>query len=185
MYLIVGLGNPESDYSKTRHNMGFNVINAIAKDFGIDIDRKKFNGLYNDYLFNGKKVIFLKPQTFMNLSGDCVKAFVDYYNIDLDNVCIIYDDVDLEPGEIRVRKKGSSGGHNGMKSIIENLNSEEFPRIRVGIGKPKNNENLIEYVIGYVSKEDLDILNEGVIKAKDALIEFLSNGIDSCMNKYN
>lgn len=185
MYLIVGLGNPESDYSKTRHNMGFNVLNEIAKDFKIDINRDKFNGLFETYMYNGQKIVLIKPQTFMNLSGECVRAFVDFYKIDLDNLLVIYDDIDLEPGEIRIRKKGSSGGHNGMKSIIAHLKSEDFPRVRIGIGKPNKEDNLIEHVIGFVSEDDLEKLKSGVLKAKDAVIEILDNGIDSAMNKYN
>lgn len=165
--------------------MGFNVINEIAKEFGIEVNRKKFDGLYADYTFNGEKVVLVKPQTFMNLSGNCVKAFVDYYKIEKEKLCVIYDDIDLEPGEIRVRKKGSSGSHNGMKSVINSLGYEDFPRIRIGIGKPKNNSDLIKHVIGYVSDEELNTLKEGVNKAKEALIEFISNGIDSSMNKYN
>ncbi len=185
MYLIVGLGNPESDYDKTRHNMGFHVINKIAEDLNIKIDKFKFNGLFQKCVFEGKNVIFLKPQTFMNLSGESVKSFVDYYKINIEDICIIYDDIDLEPGEIRIRKKGSSGGHNGMKSIIENLKTEDFSRIRVGIGKPKDSNNLIEHVIGYVLPEELEKLEIGEEKGKEALKEFLKNGIDSAMNKFN
>lgn len=186
MYLVIGLGNPESDYSKTRHNMGFDVINEMASDLGIDIAKKKFSGLYEKCSFEGKNIIFLKPQTFMNLSGECVKEFVEYYKIDLNDIYVIYDDVDLEPGEIRIRKKGSSGGHNGMKSIIKCLGSQDFVRIRVGIGKPQNEKmDMIEYVIGHVPENEMKRLYEGVFKAKDALKEILTNGVDSAMNKFN
>ena len=185
MYLIVGLGNPESDYDKTRHNMGFHVINSLAKEFEIEINRNKFKGLFEKFIFENKNVIFVKPQTFMNLSGECVKAFVDYYKIDLENICIVYDDIDLEPGQIRVRKKGGSGGHNGMKSIIENLDSQDFARIRIGIGRPKDSSELIEHVIGFVPEDELVVLESGVDRAKEAVKEFLRNGIDVTMNKFN
>jgi len=185
MYLIVGLGNPEEEYSKTRHNMGFNVINKIANKYGIEVNKKKFDGLCGDGIIDAEKVILLKPQTYMNLSGKSIIQVINFYKIPLENVIIIYDDVDVEPGLIRIRKKGSSGSHNGMKSVIQELNSEEFTRIRVGIGKPKYNNDMINYVIGSISEEDKSKLEEGVNKAQEATIEILKNGIDIAMNKFN
>lgn len=185
MYLIVGLGNPETDYAKTRHNMGFNVINKLAKEYDVEISRKKFNSEYGSTIINGEKVVFVKPQTFMNASGEAVIEFVNFYKVELDKVIVIYDDIDLEPGKIRIRKSGSSGSHNGMKSVIKFLNSEKFPRIRVGIGKPEKNVNMIEYVIGFVSEEDRKKLEIGEEKAKKAVMEILKNGIESGMNLYN
>lgn len=185
MYLIVGLGNPESDYANTRHNMGFNVINKLAKEYGLDVSRKKFKSEYEKAVIEGQKVIFVKPQTFMNSSGEAVIEFVNFYKIELDKIIIIYDDIDIEPGKIRIRKSGSPGSHNGMKSIVHFLNNENFPRIRVGIGRPSENFNMIEYVIGAIPEEDKHLLDVGVETAKDAIIEILKNGIDSSMNKYN
>ena len=185
MYLIVGLGNPEEDYSKTRHNMGFNVINKIADKYSIEVNKKKFDALYGDGTIEGKKVILLKPQTYMNLSGKSIIQVINFYKIPLENIIVVYDDVDVEPGLIRIRKKGSSGTHNGMKSVVSELNSEEFVRVRVGIGKPKYEGDMINYVIGAIPEEDIEKLNEGVKKATEATIEILKTNIDKAMNKFN
>lgn len=185
MYLIVGLGNPESDYSKTRHNMGFNVINKISEKYKIEVSKKKFDSLIGDGLIEGEKVILLKPQTYMNLSGKAIAQVVNFYKISLENIIVIYDDIDVEKGLIRIRKKGSSGSHNGMKSVVEELGTEEFARVRVGIGKPKYDNDMINYVIGAMSEEDAEILDKGTDKAKDAIIDILKNGIDVAMNKFN
>ena len=185
MYLIVGLGNPEADYANTRHNMGFNVINKLAKEYEIEITRKKFNSEYEVATIEGEKVILVKPQTFMNVSGEAVIKFVNFFKIDLDKLIIVYDDIDIIPGRIRIRKSGSAGSHNGMKSIVNFLESEKFPRIRVGIGKPEDPEKLIEYVIGAIEEQDKDILELGIEKAKKAIVEILQNGIDSAMNMFN
>lgn len=185
MYLIVGLGNPESDYANTRHNIGFNVINQLAKEYNIDVVRKKFNSEYEKNIIEGQKVILVKPQTFMNLSGEALIEFVNFYKIELDKIIIIYDDIDIEPGKIRIRKNGSAGSHNGMKSIVHHLKNQNFTRIRVGIGKPEGNANMIEHVIGGIPEEEKKILNEGVEKAKNAVVEILKKGIDASMNKFN
>lgn len=185
MYLIVGLGNPESEYSKTRHNMGFNVINELSKKYNIPVEKSKFKGLYGTGIIENEKVALLKPQTFMNLSGESLIEIVNFYKIPLENIIIIYDDIDIEPGNIRIRKSGSAGTHNGMKSIIEHLGTTEFSRIRVGIGKPAEHIDMITHVIGGVSKSDLETLQIGVEKARDAVIEILKNDISSAMNKYN
>lgn len=185
MYLIIGLGNPEEEYSKTRHNMGFNTINKLAKKYNIEINKSKFQGLYETATIEEQKVVLIKPQTYMNLSGNCVKEFVDFYKVESDNILVIYDDMDIEPGTIKIRKKGSAGGHNGMKSIIQMLGTEEFPRIRIGIGRPEHNGDEINYVIGAIPDEEIPKLEEGTEKAKEAVIEILRNGIDSAMNKFN
>ena len=185
MYLIVGLGNPESEYAKTRHNMGFCVINKLANQFQIDMTKTKFNSLYGTGIINGEKVVLLKPQTYMNLSGEAVKAFWDYYKLDLKDLVVIYDDIEIEKGTIRIRKKGSSGNHNGMKSIISNLQSEEFTRIRVGIGRPEHQNDMINYVIGKISDEEQERLEPGIEMAKEATIELIKSGVDIAMNKFN
>ena len=185
MYLIIGLGNPEEEYSKTRHNMGFNAINKIAEQYGIKVNKSKFQGLYESAIIEGQKVMLIKPQTYMNLSGECIKQFVDFYKIQKEEILVIYDDMDIEPGKIKIRKKGGAGGHNGMKSIIKMLGTEEFARIRTGIGRPKHSGDDIKYVIGAIPEEEIPKLDEGVEKAKEAVIEILKNGIDSAMNKLN
>ena len=185
MYLIVGLGNPEADYSKTRHNMGFNTINKIAEKYGIEMNKKKFDSLYGEGFIENEKVILLKPQTYMNLSGKAIIQVINFYKISLEDVCVIYDDMDVEPGEIKIRKKGGPGSHNGMKSVIAELNSEEFTRIRVGIGKPKFKDDSINYVIGAIPEEEKKVLDEGTTKAKEAMISILKEGIDRAMNKFN
>ncbi|MBR0351469.1 MAG: aminoacyl-tRNA hydrolase [Clostridia bacterium] len=185
MYLIVGLGNPEEEYAKTRHNMGFCTINKISKELNIEVNKTKFNSLYGTGMINEEKIILVKPQTYMNLSGEAVKAFVDFYKISLDNLIVIYDDIDLDKGKIRIRKKGSAGSHNGMKSVTHMLQTEEFPRIRVGIGKPDFPNDMINYVIGSISEEESKMLEPGIEMAKEAVIEALNNGIDSAMNKFN
>lgn len=185
MYLIVGLGNPETDYANTRHNMGFHVINELAKEYEIQILRKKFKSEYEIATIEDQKVILVKPQTFMNISGEAVIEFVNFYKIELDKIIIIYDDVDIEPGKIRIRKNGSAGSHNGMKSVVHFLNQENFARIRVGIGKPDEETNMIEHVIGAIPEAERQVLEEGVQRAKQAVIELLKNGIDSAMNKLN
>ena len=133
MYLIVGLGNPESDYANTRHNMGFNVINKLAEKYEIEVTKNNFKGLYGMGIIEGEKVILLKPQTFMNLSGESIVAVKNFYKIDIEDVLIIYDDIDTEPGKIRIRKKGSAGTHNGLKSVVHCLATTDFTRIRIGI----------------------------------------------------
>ena len=185
MKLIVGLGNPEKDYSRTRHNMGFNVLNLLAKEYEIDISRNKFEAEYGTGIIENEKVILIKPQTFMNSSGRSVIEFINFYKISLQDLIVVYDDIDIDVSNIRIRKSGSPGGHNGMKSIVNILADDRFPRIRVGIGKPELDDDLINYVIGAISEEEIPKLNEGVRKAKDAIVEILKNGIDYAMNKFN
>lgn len=185
MYLIIGLGNPEEEYSKTRHNMGFNTINEIARQYNIQISKSKFQGLYENTTIEGKKVMLIKPQTYMNSSGNCVREFMKFYKIEKENIIVIYDDMDIQPGQVKIRKQGGAGGHNGMKSIIQNIGTEEFWRIRIGIGRPEHNGDEINYVIGAIPEDEIPKLDDGVKKAKDAVIEILKNGIDSAMNKFN
>ena len=187
MKLIIGLGNPENEenYANTRHNMGFRTVNKLAEKFNINITRKKFNGLYGMGTIFGEKVVIVKPQTYMNLSGEAIADFVDFYKVSLDDIIVIYDDVDIKPGRIRIRKSGSSGSHNGMKSVVQYLASKDFARIRVGIGKPKFANDMINYVIGSVPDEEMKILEQGVVLAEEALEMTLKDGIDKAMNTYN
>ena len=183
MYLIVGLGNPEEDYSSTRHNMGFNTINKISKEYDIEVNKKKFKGLYGTGMIEGEKVILLKPQTFMNLSGESIKEVVDFYKIENDDIIVIYDDMDVDLGTIKIRKKGGPGSHNGMKSVVQYLGTD-FARIRVGIGRPEDND-FIRYVIGPIPEEEQEILDKSTTAAKDAVVEIIKSGVDNAMNKFN
>lgn len=185
MYLIVGLGNPEADYSKTRHNMGFNVINKLSEKYGIEVNKTKFKALVGNGIIEGEKVVLLKPQTFMNLSGEALIEAMNFYKISNEDIIVIYDDIDTLPGTIRIRKTGSAGSHNGMKSVIHNISTEEFSRIRVGIGRPEHTNDMINYVIGHIPENEVEILDEGCEIAKEAVIEIIKNGIDSAMNKFN
>ncbi|MCI8486458.1 MAG: aminoacyl-tRNA hydrolase [Clostridia bacterium] len=185
MYLIVGLGNPEQDYSKTRHNMGFEVINKISSKYNISVNKLKFNALYGTGIIEEEKVVLVKPQTFMNLSGESIIEFVKFYKIDINKLIVIYDDIDTKPGIIRIRKMGGPGTHNGMKSVVNILKTDKFPRVRVGIGMPERKTDLINYVIGHINEEEYNNLLIGVNKAENAITEILKNDIDIAMNKYN
>ena len=174
MYLIVGLGNPEKEYWNTRHNMGFNVINKIAENYKIEVTYKKYEGLFWLGEIEGEKVILLKPLTYMNLSGDCVAAVTKKLNIPLDKICVIYDDIDLDIGAIRYRINGSAGTHNGMRDIVSKLNSTEFPRVRIGIGKPADRP-LVDYVLSKVPKENERIYTESFDKVYRLILDFVKN----------
>ena len=163
--------------------MGFNTINKISKEYDIEVNKKKFKGLYGTGMIEGEKVILLKPQTFMNLSGESVKEVVDFYKIENDDIIVIYDDMDVELGTIKIRKKGGPGSHNGMKSVVQYLGTD-FARIRVGIGKPEDND-FIRYVIGPIPKEEKEIFDKSTTTAKEAVIEIIKKGVDNAMNKFN
>lgn len=185
MYLIVGLGNPEPQYSKTRHNMGFDVINLLSEKYNILVNKKDFEALYGIGQIEGEKVILLKPQTYMNESGRSIEKVKNYYNIPLENIIIIYDDIDLEVGVVKLRKKGGAGTHNGMKSVIEHLKSGNFMHIRIGTGKPEFKEIIISYVIGKLDDEKYKELLPSIKKAAVSVPEIIVNGIDIAMNKFN
>ena len=165
--------------------MGFNTINKLSQQYNIDVKQNKFQALYGSGIIEKEKVILLKPQTYMNLSGNSVKEVVDFYKIEKEKILVIYDDMDIDPGKIKIRKKGSSGGHNGIKSIIQMIGTEDFTRIRVGIGRPMHKGDEINYVIGAIPEVELKKLEEGTEKAQKAVDEILKNGVDSAMNKYN
>ena len=185
MYLIVGLGNPEDKYSNTRHNMGFDVINVLSKECDIKVTKSKFDALYGMGEINGKKVILVKPQTYMNLSGESIIKFKKFYKLSNKNIIVVYDDIDLNLGDIRLKAKGGPGTHNGMKSVVENLNTEDFTRVRVGIGTPEYKEDMIDYVLQPIPKRERKILDESIERAKKSIVEILENGIDVAMNKFN
>ncbi len=184
MKIIVGLGNPGRTYLKTRHNMGFMVIDLLLNEFNVELNEKKFKADYTIVNRLGKKFILVKPQTFMNNSGEAVNQLMRYYNIDLENLVIIYDDLDLPCGKIRLREKGNDGGHNGLKSLNQHLGTKEYKRIRIGID---NNQMIprADYVLGKPSSEQQEDLSSALTRAKDAVIEFLDHDFNTAMNKYN
>jgi len=185
MFLIVGLGNPERKYDGTRHNVGFEAIDAIAKKYAIDVKHKEHKGLVGKGIINGQKVMLVKPQTYMNLSGECVFELTEYYDVDPTcELIIISDDVSLSTGNIRVRKKGSAGGHNGLKSIIGLLDTNEFPRIRVGVGECEKGD-MIAHVLGRYDAADRQRVDDSFEKVVGAVELFLEGNLDGAMNKYN
>ena len=183
MFLIVGLGNPGKQYENTRHNVGFDVIDIISKEYNIPVNREKFKGTYGEGVILGKKVILLKPKTFMNLSGESIREIVNFYKIDINNIIVIYDDISLDTGRLRIRPQGSSGGHNGIKSIISNLVTEEFIRIKIGVGHPQF--DLIPHVLGRFSKEDRKVVEDTMMVAVSSVEAIIGTGIEDAMNKYN
>ena len=184
MKLIVGLGNPGKEYENTRHNMGFMFIDGYAKVKGVEINKKKFNGLYIDFINNGEKTILLKPQTYMNLSGEAVRAFVDFFKIDIKDILIISDDLDMPIGKIKLRPTGSSGGHNGLKNIEQHLNSQDYKRLKIGISHNKDIETK-DYVLGNVSKDNKEILNNLQPTVNNIIDDFYKNDFEKLMAKYN
>ncbi len=185
MLLIVGLGNPGTEYEKTRHNMGFKAIDKLSEKYEIELTHSKFKGMYGTGIINGEKIILFKPYTYMNLSGEAVEQIVSFYKIDLKDIVVIYDDIDIDPGFIKVRKSGSPGSHNGMKSVTHCLNSQNFARVRIGTGKPEVGMDLIEYVIGAIDEEDIPKLENGINQAVEAVSMIIEENIDNAMNKYN
>ena len=185
MYIIVGLGNPGDKYEKTRHNVGFNVIDLLAKEYSIDVSKIKHKALIGEGRVGTEKVILVKPMTYMNLSGESIREAMDFYRVDPQQILVIYDDMDLEKGIIKIRKKGGAGSHNGMKSVIKELGTEEFPRIRVGIGKPEGPYDKINYVIGHIPNEEYEVLKQGINQATKGVTAILTQGIDVAMNQYN
>lgn len=186
MKCIVGLGNPGKKYENTRHNVGFMVIDELAKRHGFSLTKNKFKGHYAMEFVEGEKVILLKPQTFMNLSGESIRPLMEYYDIPLKDLIVIYDDMDLPTGKIRLRQKGGHGGHNGVRNTIDQLGTKEFQRIRVGIGRPVTRMSVIDYVLGSFPKEEQDDLMQSIAKAADACESFISGKtFMETMNEYN
>ncbi|MBR5761210.1 MAG: aminoacyl-tRNA hydrolase [Lachnospiraceae bacterium] len=186
MIIIAGLGTPGKDYAGTRHNAGFMTIDALASKYGIDVGEKKHKAIIGKGAIEGHKVILAKPQTFMNNSGESLRELVDYYKPDIETeVIVIYDDITLDVGGIRVRKKGSAGGHNGMKSIIAHLGTTDFQRVRVGIGEKPPRMDLADWVLGHFHKEDMEPLKDAIDEACAATLMIMNGEVDEAMNKYN
>lgn len=185
MYIIVGLGNPTNKYDGTRHNVGFDCIDRLATEYSIAMDFVKHKAVCGTGYINGQKVILAKPQTYMNLSGESVRELSNYYKVSNEDIIIIYDDISLDVGKIRIRKKGSAGGHNGIKSIIQQLGTQEFPRIKVGVGNKPKEWDLADYVLGRFSQEDremIDVTTKEVAKACEIMI---TDSADAAMNQFN
>ena len=186
MKLIVGLGNPDKQYDNTRHNIGFAAIDMLADKYGINVTEVKHKALLGKGVINGNKVILVKPMTYMNLSGEAVRAVIDYYKVDEEEeLLVIYDDISLDVGQLRVRKKGSAGGHNGIKNIIAHLGHDTFKRIKIGVGEKPKGYDLADYVLGHFSKEDFTVLKEGMERVDGAVNLILEDNIDDAMNRYN
>ncbi len=184
MVVIVGLGNPGKKYENTRHNMGFKAIDQLSEKWQIPVEKNKHQALVGEGRLHGEKVILVKPQTFMNQSGISVKSIVDYYQVPLEKLLIIYDDLDLSLGTVRIRKNGGAGTHNGMRSVVSHLGQKAFPRIRIGIGN-KEEISMVQFVTGKISKEEEQILNQTVEQVAEAVDVILNHGIDKAMNRYN
>lgn len=185
MYLIAGLGNPTREYDKTRHNVGFSVIDVLADRYRIDVSEKKHKALCGRGVIEGQKVLLVKPQTFMNLSGESLRAAADYYKIEPQDMIVIYDDISLDPGQLRIRLKGSAGGHNGIKNIIAQLGTQEFPRIKVGVGAKPPRMDLADYVLSRFSAEEQKRMDEAFREAAEAAVSMMTDGAERAMNHYN
>ena len=186
MYIIVGLGNPDPKYNGTRHNIGFSAVTALADAHNISLDMKKHKALIGKGVIAGQKVILAQPLTYMNLSGESVRELVDYYKLDPESeLLVIYDDINLAPGKLRIRAKGSAGGHNGIKNIIACLGTQNFARIRIGVGEKPKGWDLADYVLGKFDREDEPMIREALDRTADACQVILSEDIDTAMNQFN
>jgi len=186
MYVIAGLGNPKKEYDNTRHNIGFSIIDMLAEKTGISVSTAKHKGLLGAGYWNGQKILLVKPLTYMNLSGECIREVLDYYKVDgRENLIVLHDDISLAPGVIRIRKKGSAGGHNGLKNIIQHLGHDQFVRIKVGVGEKPAGYDLADYVLGHFSKEEQATMDDAVKEAADAVCEIVNVGIAQAMNDHN
>lgn len=186
MYIIAGLGNPRSEYNNTRHNIGFDVIDVLADKYNIDVNTSKHKALIGKGMIDGEKCVLVKPMTFMNLSGESIVDVCNYYKVDVEtDLIVIYDDIALDVGAVRVRKKGSAGGHNGMKNIIQHLSTENFMRIRMGVGEKPKGYDLADYVLGHFTDKERDLMDEGTVNAMNAISMIMSDGIDKAMGAFN
>lgn len=185
MFIIVGLGNPGKKYEYTKHNMGFLTIDILAQRLGVKVNKIKFKGLYQEARIGNEKVILLKPQTYMNLSGESVREIASYYKVDPEKIIVIVDDIDIEFATLKIRKKGSAGTHNGLKSIIYQLQSQDFPRIKIGVGKNKKGEDLADFILGGFSQKEGAEIEKTLEIAADAVEDIVLQGLDYSMNKYN
>ena len=185
MRIIIGLGNPAREYQATRHNIGFDTITRLSDEYNIPLDFKKHKAICGRGYIGGEKVVLAQPQTYMNLSGESVRELVDFYKVTNEEIIVIYDDVALDVGQLRIRAKGSAGGHNGIKNIIAHLGTQEFPRIRIGVGEKPKNWNLADYVLGRFADEEQPVIREALGRAANACECIITDGIEEAMNRYN
>lgn len=185
IYVVAGLGNPGGKYDYTRHNVGFETIDILAQKHDIKISKLKHKALSGEGSIGGKRVLLVKPQTYMNLSGESIREIIQWYKSDIKNLIIVYDDIDLPIGKLRVRPKGSSGSHNGMKSVIYQIQSDEFPRVRIGVDKPPEGWDLANFVLSRFSNEERKTIEESLLNASNAVEAIIKSGVDAAMNKYN
>ncbi len=186
MFVIVGLGNPDKKYEKTRHNIGFDTVDALAAKYNISMSEKKHKAICGTGAIEGVKVLLVKPQTYMNLSGESVGEVVNFYKLDPESeILVIYDDISLAPGNIRVRKKGSAGGHNGIKSLIQHLGTQNFMRIKVGVGEKPEGWDLADHVLGRMNEEDRKLAEAAITDAMAAAVLMMRDEVDQAMNLYN
>ncbi len=185
MYIIAGLGNPGKPYEHTRHNVGFEVIDRLAERYDIRVEERGHRALCGKGMIGGQKVMLLKPQTFMNLSGESVRSAADFYRVEPERLIVVFDDVSLEPGQLRIRKRGSAGGHNGVKNIIARLGTQEFPRVRLGIGERPERMDLADYVLGHFSQGEWERMSGAFEEAAQAVEVMLAEGTDAAMNRFN
>lgn len=186
MYIIAGLGNPTREYENTRHNIGFMAVDALADKYDISVMDCKHKALIGKGVINGTKVVLVKPLTYMNLSGEAIRAVVDYYKVDVESeLIVIYDDISLDVGQLRIRKKGSAGGHNGIKNIIANLGHDTFNRIKIGVGEKPKGYDLADYVLGHFSKEELGVMADSLERVDGAVNLMIQDKVDAAMNEYN
>ena len=185
MYIIVGLGNPTKEYMHTRHNVGFDTIDAIAEKYRISVTEKKHKALIGKGYIEGQKVILAKPQTYMNSSGESIRAAADYYKVDPEDILVVYDDISLALGQLRIRAKGSAGGHNGIKSIIAHLGTQEFPRVKVGVGEKPKGYDLADYVLSRFPKDERVLMEEAFERAGEAAVCMMNDTMEHAMNQFN
>ena len=185
MILVVGLGNPGSEYASTKHNLGYLTVDELGKRVGIELKKKKFKGIFGEGILNNDKLLLLKPETYMNRSGESVSSAVNFYNIPVENIIVIHDELDLPTGALRIKAGGGSAGHKGVNSIIGELGSKDFIRIRIGIGKPGKKTATVSHVLSQFKRKESEIVMESVSRAADAVFEIVQHGLGSAMNKFN
>ena len=185
MILVVGLGNPGSEYASTKHNIGYLAVDEIAKRVGIELKKKKFNGSYGEGYLNNEKLLLLKPETYMNRSGESVSSAANFYNIPTENIIVIHDEMDLPTGSVRIKAGGGSAGHKGINSITADLGDRNFVRVRIGIGKPKEKSHGASHVLSQFGRQEDAVVRDSISRAADAVMEIIENGLERAMNKYN
>ncbi len=183
--IIIGLGNPGKEYRETRHNVGFQVVEALADAYDISVTRAKFQALYGEGRIEGHRVMLVRPMTYMNQSGVAVRQILDFYKMEAEDIVVIYDDIDIPVGELRIKKKGSAGTHNGMKSIIQHLGTSDFTRVKIGIGGDRGHKDLADYVLSTFNGDEREVIDDMIELAEKAVVTIVDDGVETAMNEYN